>query len=80
MIMTTARISMNPKVMMGKPVIKGTRVTVEILLKKLAQNLAPNEILKNYPQLSEDDIKAAIDFAAESLGSESVHVVLDHQS
>lgn len=78
--MPTIRISMNPKIMMGKPVIKGTRVTVEILLKKLAQNLVPKDILKDYPQLTEDDIKAAIDFAAESLGTESIHVVLDHQS
>lgn len=78
--MASSKISINPKVMMGKPVIKGTRVTVEILLKKLAQNLSPDEILQDYPQLSKDDIKAAVDFAAESLGTESLHIIPEHKS
>ncbi len=76
--MAETRISINPKVMLGKPVIKGTRITVELLLKKLAQNLSPSDILKDYPQLSEDDIKAAVDFAAESLGTEKIHLISEH--
>lgn len=61
--------------MMGKPVIKGTRIPVEILLKKLSQNLSVDVILKDYPQLSEEDIKAAIDYAATTLQHEEIYPV-----
>ena len=44
------RIEINPKVMLGKPVIKGTRVTVEVVLKKLAQNISVEDILKKNPR------------------------------
>lgn len=57
------RIVINPKVMVGKPVIKGTRIPVEIILKKLAQNININEILRDYPRLTEDDVRAAILYA-----------------
>ena len=49
--------------MVGKPVIKGTRIPVELVLKKLAQNIDANEILENYPRLTKEDIKAAIMYA-----------------
>ncbi|MDP2599316.1 MAG: DUF433 domain-containing protein [Deltaproteobacteria bacterium] len=65
-------IEINPKIMMGKPVIKGTRITVEILLRKLAQNLSPQDILNDYPQLTTDDIKAAVDYAASTLQNEEI--------
>lgn len=73
--MVPSRIIINPKVMMGKPVIKGTRITVEILLKKLAQNLSPQDIIKDYPRLTEEDIKAAVDYAASSLHEESIYPI-----
>jgi len=69
----TDRIELNPEIMLGKPVIRGTRITVEILLRKLAQNLSPETILKDYPQLTLEDIKAAVDYAASSLHNEEVY-------
>ena len=53
------RIETNPKIMFGKPVIKGTRLTVEIILEKLAYGETEDEILKEYPFLKKDDIKTA---------------------
>lgn len=57
------RIVINPKIMVGKPVIRGTRIPVELILKKLAQNIDTREILEDYPRLKIDDIKAAIMYA-----------------
>lgn len=53
------RIEINPQVMLGKPVIKGTRITVEIILKKLSQDISFDEILSDYPRLTREDIQAA---------------------
>ncbi len=61
------RIEINPKVMLGKPVIKGTRITVENILKKLSQNISAEKILEDYPKLSKQDIQAAIAYAAEAM-------------
>ncbi len=58
-----ARIVVNPKVMLGKPVLKGTRITVELVLRLLAQGLSPEKILKDYPQLTKDDITAVLLYA-----------------
>ena len=58
-----ARIVVNPKVMLGKPVLKGTRITVELVLRLLAQGLSPEKILKDYPQLTKDDIPAVLLYA-----------------
>jgi uncharacterized protein (DUF433 family) len=58
------RIELNPKIMLGKPVIKGTRITVEIILKKLSQNISVEDILTDYPKLTKEDIQAAIAYAA----------------
>lgn len=69
------RITINPKVMTGKPIIKGTRVPVELVLKKLAQNIDAEEILKNYPHLTKEDIKAAILYAQEILRDEKVYPI-----
>ena len=57
------RIVIDPKIMVGKPVIKGTRIPVEIILKKLAQNINTKEILEDFPRLTKEDIKAAIMYA-----------------
>ena len=66
------KIEVNPKIMLGKPVIKGTRITVEHILKLLKQGLNVKEILEDYPHLKKTEIEAALDFALESLKSERV--------
>ena len=66
------RIEVNPKIMLGKPVIRGTRIPIELILKKLSQKIEPDEILQDYPRLSREDIQAAIAYAAESLGTEEI--------
>ncbi len=69
------RIEINPKVMLGKPVIRGTRITVELILRKLGEGAAQTELLEAYPHLTREDIQAAITFAADTLAhEETVHV------
>ena len=63
------RIEFNSQIMMGKPVIKGTRIPVDIILRKLAHKISVEEILRDYPRLTEEDIKAAVLYAAEMLES-----------
>ncbi len=65
------RIATNPKVMIGKPVIKGTRLTVEYILNLLAHGATVTEILEEYEGLSEADIRACFLFASRSLESTS---------
>jgi uncharacterized protein (DUF433 family) len=67
--MADSLIEMNPKVMMGKPVIAGTRITVELILEKLAAGETIEQLLASYPRLTEQAVRAALDFAAKSLGS-----------
>lgn len=69
------RIEINPKVMVGKPVIKGTRITVELILRQLSQGITTKEILENHPHLTRDDIYAAIEYAAEALGKERTYAL-----
>ncbi len=57
----------NPKIMVGKPVIKGTRITVELILDKLAAGQTVEQILEDYPHLTREGIRAALEFAAKSL-------------
>ena len=64
-MIATDRIEMDPKVMMGKPVIRGTRITVELLVRKLAEGATDADLLDTYPRLTREDIKAAIDYAAD---------------
>jgi uncharacterized protein (DUF433 family) len=61
------RITVNPKVMVGKPVIKGTRLTVEFILKLLAHGETVAEIISEYKELTQEDIQACILFATKSL-------------
>ena len=63
------RITVDPKVMVGKPVIKGTRLTVEYILNLLAHGATITEILSEYRGLTQDDIQACILFATRSLES-----------
>ena len=60
-------IEINPKILMGKPVIKGTRISVEMILEKLSAGETENDLLKAHPHITKEDIKAALAFAAQSL-------------
>jgi uncharacterized protein (DUF433 family) len=64
---TTDRIEIDLKIMLGKPVIRGTRVTVEFLLRKMAEGATEADLLDAYPHLTQADIKAAIAYAAETV-------------
>jgi uncharacterized protein (DUF433 family) len=58
-------ISSDPAVMMGKPCIKGTRITVELILRKLGAGHSFSDVIDAYPRLTEDDLRAALTFAAD---------------
>lgn len=64
------RIEINPAVMQGKPVIKGTRIPVELLLRKLGEGATEHDLLDAYPNLTADDIRAAMTYAADALAHE----------
>jgi uncharacterized protein (DUF433 family) len=63
------RISVNPAVMAGKPVVRGTRLTVEFVLNLLAHGATTEEVLAEYEGLTHDDVRACLLFATRSLGS-----------
>jgi uncharacterized protein (DUF433 family) len=65
----------NPKIMMGKPVIAGTRVTVELILEKLAAGETYEEILEAHPRLTREAIQAALAFAAQVLRADVIYPV-----
>jgi uncharacterized protein (DUF433 family) len=67
------RITADPATLVGKPVIKGTRLAVDFLVELLAENWTHEQILRNYPQLTEDDILAALHYAAAALKQEHVY-------
>jgi uncharacterized protein (DUF433 family) len=67
---TPNRIEINPEVMLGKPVIRGTRVTVELLLRKLSEGASESDLLDAFPHLTADDIKAAIAYGADTVARE----------
>lgn len=69
------RIAIDPKVMLGKPVIRGTRITVELILRKLGEGATYGDILESYPHLTEQDIQAAITYAADTLAHEDTVLV-----
>jgi uncharacterized protein (DUF433 family) len=70
--MTYERIEINPDIMAGKPVIRGTRVPVEMVLRKLGAGVTPEAILADHPRLTLDDIRAAQAFAADYLADEDI--------
>lgn len=75
--MKTERIEINPSIMMGKPVIRGTRITVELVLHKLAEGATEAELLEDYPHLKSEDIRAAIAYGAASVSHEEVVLLGD---
>jgi uncharacterized protein (DUF433 family) len=64
-------IAIDPKVCFGKPVIRGTRIWVALIMDNLAEGISEEEIIRNYPQLTHDDIQAALAYPAEMTRGES---------
>jgi uncharacterized protein (DUF433 family) len=71
----TDRIEINPKVMMGKPVVRGTRIPIELIFRKLSEGATEDDLLEAYPRLRVEDIHAAIGFAADTLAHEETIIV-----
>ncbi len=71
----TNRIVINPKVMLGKPVIRGTRITGELILRKISEGAAEAALLDAYPSLTPEGIKAAVSYAADTLAHEETILV-----
>jgi len=69
------RIEVNPKVMMGKPVIRGTRLTVELILRKISEGASEADLMEAYPRLTREDIQAAIRYAADTLAHEETIIL-----
>ena len=68
-------IKSDPSVMMGKPVVVGTRITVELILEHLAAGETIKQLLDGYPQLTAESIRAALAFAAEALRADVVYPI-----
>jgi uncharacterized protein (DUF433 family) len=64
------RITVDPSIMLGKPVIKGTRITVELILKTLSEGATTNDLLEMYPHLIKEDINAALQYASSVMAVE----------
>ena len=69
-MITAGRIETDPNIMLGKPVIRGTRIPVELILRKLSEGATEAELLDGYPRLTPDDIRAALAYAADAVGHE----------
>ncbi len=78
--MTNDRIEINPNVMLGKPVIRGTRIPVELILRKLSEGLSEGELLDAYPRLQREDIQAALAYAADSVATREFEFIHSHDT
>ena len=67
------RIVVDPAILAGKPIIKGTRLAVELIIDHLAQGWPESEILRNYPGLTQEDIQACLSYASDLLRAERVY-------
>lgn len=70
------RIEINPKILLGKPIIRGTRIPVELIIKLIAQEWKDKDIIKEYPALKKADIRAALIYAEKLIEEEEVYPVL----
>lgn len=73
--MTQAEIISDPNIMMGKPVIKGTRITVEMILEKMAAGETMEDLLEAYPHITREGILAALGFAAKALRADVIYPI-----
>lgn len=71
------RVVTNSNLMLGKPVIKGTRITVELILRKLAEGMTQDQVLAAYPSLSSEDVYAALTYASDLIANEEVIIIPD---
>ena len=69
----TGGIEINPSVMLGKPVVRNTRIPVELLLRKLAEGAKIPELLDAYPRLTEEDVRACLEYAADTIAHEGIY-------
>ncbi|MDG2990915.1 DUF433 domain-containing protein [Candidatus Synechococcus calcipolaris G9] len=69
------RIALSPDILVGKPIIRGTRLAVEFIIDLLAQGWSADEILRNYPGISLEDIQACLSYASTMLKSEKVYAI-----
>lgn len=69
----TDRIEINPAIMLGKPVIRNSRVPVELVLRKLGEGAAMADLLDAYPRLTEADIRACLAYAADTVAHEEMY-------
>ncbi len=67
------RITLDPEILSGKPVVKGTRLAVEFIIELLAQGWSEEDILRNYPGLAREDIQACLGYASAALRVEKVY-------
>jgi uncharacterized protein (DUF433 family) len=75
-MLLTDHIEINPQVLLGKPVIRGTRIPVELLLRKLSEGATEADLIDAYPRLTREDIRAALAFAAKTVAHEET-VLMD---
>lgn len=68
-------IEINEKILVGKPLIKGTRISIEYILELLAHGWNIDKIIKNYPQLKEEDINAALEYSAHAIKLQTVYSI-----
>ena len=71
------RITCNPKILGGKPIIKGTRISVQFILELLSSGMSMEEILAEYPHLEREDILAAIEYAAKTVANEEIFLPIE---
>jgi uncharacterized protein (DUF433 family) len=65
-------ITRNPGIMLGKPIIKGTRITVELIMRKLAGGYTLDDLIASYPHINKDQVFAALEYAADLIANEEV--------
>lgn len=66
------RIIADHRIMLGKPIVRGTRITVEVILRKLSEGANPDDVVSMYPNLAKEDVQAALDYASEVISNEDV--------
>jgi uncharacterized protein (DUF433 family) len=71
-MLLTDRVEINPEVMLGKPVIRGTRIPIELIVRKLGEGATEADLLDAYPRLTRGDIQAALLYAADALSHETI--------
>jgi uncharacterized protein (DUF433 family) len=71
----TKYITRDPAIMLGKPIIKGTRITVELLMRKLASGYSMEKLLESYPHISREQVLAAFEYTADLIANEEIKEV-----